>query len=93
LSKGASTSKLIRGLMQNIILCKKHFDSRISDFEARNTTSGYFNFFSPCTDKKENIIFLIYKEIQKGAVAKSYMRKGFLIQYMRKCGNTVFSHI
>jgi hypothetical protein len=30
------------------------------------------------TDKKENLIFLIYKEIQSGAVAKSYMRKGFL---------------
>ncbi len=32
-----------------------------------------------CTDKKENKIFLIYKEIESGAVAKSYMRKGFLI--------------
>jgi hypothetical protein len=32
-----------------------------------------------CTDKKENQIFLVYKEIQSGAVAKSYMRKGFLI--------------
>jgi hypothetical protein len=31
------------------------------------------------TDKKEKKIFLIYKEIQSGAVAKSYMRKGFLI--------------
>jgi hypothetical protein len=31
------------------------------------------------TDKKENQIFLIYKKIQSGAVAKSYMRKGFLI--------------
>jgi hypothetical protein len=31
------------------------------------------------TDKKENLIFLIYKEIQSGKVAKSYMRKGFLI--------------
>ncbi len=31
------------------------------------------------TDKKENKIFLIYKEFQSGAVAKSYMRKGFLI--------------
>jgi hypothetical protein len=30
------------------------------------------------TDKKENQIFLIYQEIQSGAVAKSYMRKGFL---------------
>jgi hypothetical protein len=32
-----------------------------------------------CTDKKENLIFLIYKEIQMGSSAKSYMRKGFLI--------------
>jgi hypothetical protein len=31
------------------------------------------------TDKKENQIFLIYKEILSRAVAKSYMRKGFLI--------------
>jgi hypothetical protein len=31
-----------------------------------------------CTDKKENKIFLIYREIQSGAVEKSYMRKGFL---------------
>jgi hypothetical protein len=33
------------------------------------------------TDKKENLIFLIYKEIQNGAIAKSYIRnrKGFLI--------------
>jgi hypothetical protein len=31
------------------------------------------------TDQKENKIFLIYKEIQKGAVAKSYMTNGLLI--------------
>jgi hypothetical protein len=31
------------------------------------------------TDKKENQIFPINKEIQSGAVAKSYMRKGFII--------------
>jgi hypothetical protein len=38
-----------------------------------------------CTDKKENQIFLIYKEIQSGAVAKSHIRKGFLIyEEMRK---------
>jgi hypothetical protein len=30
------------------------------------------------TDKTENQIFLIYKEIQNGTVANSYMRKGFL---------------
>ncbi len=32
-----------------------------------------------CTDKKEKEIFLISREIQIGAVAKSDMRKGFLI--------------
>jgi hypothetical protein len=31
------------------------------------------------TDKKENEIFLIYKEIQMGSVAKSYLRNGFQI--------------
>ncbi len=31
------------------------------------------------TDKKENKIFLIYKEIQMGSGAKSYIRKSFLI--------------
>ncbi len=31
------------------------------------------------TDKKENQIFLIYKEILNGAVAKSYMTNGLLI--------------
>ncbi len=32
-----------------------------------------------CTDKKENQFFPIYKETQSGAVAKSYMMKGFPI--------------
>jgi hypothetical protein len=31
------------------------------------------------TDKIENQFFLIYKEIQMGSVAKSYMTKGLLI--------------
>ncbi len=31
------------------------------------------------TDKKENEIFLMYKEILIRSVAKSYMRKGFLL--------------
>ncbi len=48
-------------------------------------------------DKKEKKIFLIYKEIQKGAVAKSYMRRGFLIyEEMRKylvIYYEAFSHI
>ncbi len=41
--------------------------------------------YKPSTDKKENKIFLVYNEIQMGAAAKSYMRKGFLIyEEMRK---------
>jgi hypothetical protein len=34
---------------------------------------------SLCTDKKENQIFLIYREIESGAVAKSYMTNVLLI--------------
>ncbi len=46
---------------------------------------------APYTDKKENLIFLKYKEIQSGVVAKSYMRRGFLI---RIWGNAqLFPHI
>jgi hypothetical protein len=41
--------------------------------------STIMGFLWSYTDKKENQIFLIYKEIQSGAVAKSFMRKGFLI--------------
>jgi hypothetical protein len=38
-----------------------------------------------CTLIKRNYIFLIYKEIQTGVVAKSYMRKSFLrYEEMRK---------
>jgi hypothetical protein len=41
--------------------------------------------FVSCTDKKGNKSFLIFKEIQLGSGAKSYMRKGFLIyEVMRK---------
>jgi hypothetical protein len=36
------------------------------------------------TDKKENHVYLIYKEIQSGAIAKSYMTNGLLPSYMGK---------
>ncbi len=39
------------------------------------------------TGKKENEICLIYQEIQEGAVAKSYVGKGFLITSVRNCAN------
>ncbi len=54
-------------------------------FIGYNFLLSIFVFYSVLTDKKENLIFLIYKEIQSGAVAKSCMRKGFLIyEEMRK---------
>jgi hypothetical protein len=37
-----------------------------------------------CTHKKENKIFLIYKEIQMGSGARSYMRQGFHYEEMHK---------
>jgi hypothetical protein len=50
-----------------------------ADHNIYSTTTSIY------TDKKENQIFLIYREIQSGVVAKSYMRKGFLIfEEMRK---------
>ncbi len=50
------------------------------NFRFRSENEG-----APYTDKKENQTFLIYREIQSGAVAKSYMGKGFLIyEEMRK---------
>jgi hypothetical protein len=43
-------------------------------------------FHTYCTDKNEIKIFLIYKEIHNGAVAKSYMSNGLLIY------GEIFSH-
>jgi hypothetical protein len=41
--------------------------------------------FSEYTDKKENLLFLIYKEIQKGSVqSQRYMTNGLLIYCMVK---------
>jgi hypothetical protein len=47
-----------------------------------------------CTDKNGKKIFLIYKEIQMGAVAKSYMRKGFqkyeeMRKYLVECEEAI----
>ncbi len=45
------------------------------------------------TDKKEEKNCLIYKEIQMGAVGKSYMRKGFLIYEEMRIYKEDISHI
>jgi hypothetical protein len=63
--------------------------SLVSDIPAGDRKKGepYLQCSTPLslTDKKENKIFLIYKEIQSGAFAKSYIKKGFLIyEEMRK---------
>jgi hypothetical protein len=51
----------------------------------RDVSLSMHTVFDLCTNKKENEIFLKYKVIQMGSVAKSYMRKGFLIyEEMRK---------
>jgi hypothetical protein len=42
-------------------------------------TPNLSTFMNLPTDKNKNKIILICKEIQSGAVAKSYMRKGFLL--------------
>ncbi len=47
---------------------------------------NFISYRQKYTDKKENKIFLIYKEIQMGSGAKSFMRKG-ASKYMRKCAN------
>jgi hypothetical protein len=55
-----------------VYLSFEFFRTRLFTYRKRSSVTTH-------TDKKENKIFLIYKEIQMGAVAKSYMRKGFLI--------------
>jgi hypothetical protein len=45
---------------------------------------GWVTCGSIYTDKKENEIFLIYREIQSGPGAKSYLRNGFPI-YEEMC--------
>jgi hypothetical protein len=62
--------------------------------QGRLAIKSYFNHEGVCSPvhqlcchvtQKENKIFLIFKENQSGAVAKSYMRKGFVIyEEMRK---------
>jgi hypothetical protein len=47
---------------------------------ARAPCSSFYILDACCTDKKEKIFFPHMWEILNGAVAKSYMRKGFLIQ-------------
>jgi hypothetical protein len=53
---------------------KPQNEEGLDTFNKRNNTWCVSN-----TDKKENKTFLIYKEIQMGSGAKSYMTNGLLI--------------
>ncbi len=46
--------------------------TRFSLAELNSTLFSLYGYVLSCTDKKENQIFIIYKEIKSGAVAKSY---------------------
>jgi hypothetical protein len=64
-----------------IILMCQFFSTTVLKFLQKNQLCVYeLNKASKLyTDKKENQIFLIYEEIQNGAVAKSYMTNCLLI--------------
>jgi hypothetical protein len=66
----AAPSKNTR-LQQNVELFLMLFLYRLPNIMVLERSTK--NVSLSCTDKKENQIFLINKEIQKGAVAKSYM--------------------
>ncbi len=67
------------------LLFKLALLSKISPAFLDSFTLTHYLIVCAHTDKKEKKISLIYKKIQMGAVAKSYMRKGFLIdEEMRK---------
>jgi hypothetical protein len=56
-----------------IFFSSTSWECKLAPSVMRGTEKGQY------TDRKENKIFLIYREIQMGSGAKSYMRKGFLI--------------
>jgi hypothetical protein len=78
-TKGVATAALLEHLpATDLHNCTVSIKKSLFAIYVQNVQGHY-------TDKKENEIFLIYKEIQMGSVAKSYMRKGFLIyDEMRK---------
>ncbi len=61
------------------VFCLKRWMQTGSSGTLIGWKSGQTTYVSLYTDKKENQIFPIYKEILSGAVAKSYMTNGRLI--------------
>ncbi len=85
-SVGASRGAIARGLK---LLFLRYF---LETLGTRLGKKRYINDKGNHTDKKENEIFLIYKEIQMGSVAKSYIRKGFLIYEKMRKYLTIYTH-
>jgi hypothetical protein len=69
--KSAKYSALFYKQMQKNVLKSFYNPSTMIAQQTQLTVTTMTNLI--CTDKEENQIFLIYKEIQNGAVAKSYM--------------------
>ncbi len=83
LSRGASTlparACLVNAVAVNVIKVLLRLEVSVKNgFLKPNGRRYGFLSFTVYTDKKENLIFLIYREIQSGAVAKSYMTNGLL---------------
>jgi hypothetical protein len=78
-----SSTEQGKGQCQFFLLEKKIHWNKVSREtslkEGYKYPGGKFKKSNTYTDKKENLIFLIYKEIQNGAVAKSYITNGLLI--------------
>jgi hypothetical protein len=60
-------------------ICKILLQCRVQRGTKKSKKTDFTNETEGYTDKNENKFFLIYKEIQKGAVGKSDMTNGLLI--------------
>jgi hypothetical protein len=61
------------------MMCPPLIPSGLSVSKLINDSQRSTNRLTVTLIKKEYKIFLMHKEIQSGAVSKSYIRKGFLI--------------
>jgi hypothetical protein len=80
------SSLVLQSMVLSLLLfCRRIHPSHFWPFSLCSLKVLYGQCGASYTDKKENKILLIYKEIQISGVAKSHMRKGFQIyEEMRK---------
>jgi hypothetical protein len=65
--------------VMDVVHCNQQTVVTSSQLELLLTRACVERFNKSYTDKKEKKIFLIYMEILKGSVAKSYLTNGLLI--------------